>query len=172
MTLQDVRDAVADALFTAERCTVYTPYMSDWGSGHQDGLAEALALIDCAMEPDDEPAEKTDEDGWAMELGVLLRIEALLADRLPNPHTDYKLAEVDWWDAVTPPTTSSESADDRDRDNLLRYYEGLVAEYRDVVDRIEDRLDDFNRLPYQNVNGDVLALVSDLQAVLNGEVAG
>lgn len=106
------------------------------------------------------------------ELDVLLRIEALLADRLPNPHTDYKLAGADWRDAVTPPTTSSESADDRDRDNLLRYYKGLVAEYCDIVSLVERRLDDFNRLPYQNVNGDVLALVSDLRAIINGESVG
>lgn len=103
------------------------------------------------------------------ELDVLLRIGALLADRLPNPHTDYKLAEADWWGVVTPPTVTNKT---ESADNLLRRYEGLVAEYRDVFNRIEDRLDDFNRLPYQNVNGDVLALVSDLQAIINGEVAG
>ena len=103
------------------------------------------------------------------ELDVLLRIEELLADRLPNPHTEYKLEEVDWWEAVTPPTVVSktESADD-----LLSYYRRLVAEYGDVLALIENRLDAFDRLPYKNVNGDVLALVSDLRAVLNGEVAG
>ena len=106
------------------------------------------------------------------ELDVLLRIEELLADRLPNPHTDYKLAGADGWEAVTPPTTSSESADDRDRDNLLRYYKGLVAEYCDIVSLVERRLDVFNAQSYLIVDEGVRTLVYDLQAILNGEVAG
>ena len=101
------------------------------------------------------------------ELDVLLRIEDLLADRLPNPHTEYKLAEVECVTIPTPVTNKTESAD-----NLLSYYKGLVAEYRDVFDQIKYRLDAFNRRPYEDDYWDVVALVSDLRAILNGESVG